>query len=66
MTQKELAARCGTSFQQIHKYETGLVTISACMLWTLAGALRVGVGDLFPLRDGAARPRLVVVGQERL
>ncbi len=55
LTQSQLAERCGVTFQMIHKYEVGAVTISAGMLWQLAEALDIGVGDLFPRVD--ARPQ---------
>ena len=53
LTQKELAYACGVSFQVIHKYEAGLVTISAGMLWRMADALSLSVAELFPLREAA-------------
>jgi transcriptional regulator with XRE-family HTH domain len=49
LTQRELADACGVTFQVIHKYEAGLVTISAGMLWRVADALGISVTDLFPL-----------------
>jgi transcriptional regulator with XRE-family HTH domain len=59
---KQLAAHCGVTFQQIHKYEAGKVAISAGMLWALAEALSIGVGDLFPntppaLADSSVAPQ---------
>ena len=41
LSQAELGRRCGVSFQQIHKYETALVSISAARLFSLAEALGV-------------------------
>ena len=43
----QVAERCGISFQQIHKYETGQNAISAPMLVKLAGCLGVRVGYFF-------------------
>jgi transcriptional regulator with XRE-family HTH domain len=39
MTQRELAAVCSVSFQQVHKYEAGLCSISVGKLVVLAQAL---------------------------
>lgn len=41
LSQKEVAERCGLKLQQIHKYETGLNTVSAAKLVMLAQALEV-------------------------
>ena len=57
LTQKQMAAICGVSFQQIQKYETGIVTISAATLWTLAEALGIGVAEFFPHQDHLTAPR---------
>jgi transcriptional regulator with XRE-family HTH domain len=56
LTQAGLGQICGVSFQQIHKYETGAVAITASRLWLLATALGVSVGYFF---EGVApRPRV--------
>src|SRR5689334_6238554 len=47
MTQVTLAADCGTSFQQIQKYETGAIAISAARLWDLACALGVPISYFY-------------------
>ncbi|WP_372785733.1 helix-turn-helix domain-containing protein [Phenylobacterium sp.] len=39
MSQKEVAQRCGLTFQQIHKYESGVNRISVAKLILLAHAL---------------------------
>jgi transcriptional regulator with XRE-family HTH domain len=43
----EVAARCGVSLQQIHRYEVGLNSISAPMLWQLSKCLRVDIRYFF-------------------
>ncbi|MDB5428230.1 MAG: helix-turn-helix domain protein [Phenylobacterium sp.] len=43
MTQRELAATCAVSFQQVHKYEAGLCSISVPKLVVLARALETSV-----------------------
>jgi hypothetical protein len=43
----EVAARCGVSLQQIHRYEVGLNTVSAPMLWQLSRCLAVDIGYFF-------------------
>ena len=44
MTQRELAAACSVSFQQVHKYEAGLCSISVAKLVVLAQALGTSAG----------------------
>jgi transcriptional regulator with XRE-family HTH domain len=74
LSQTEVAAACGVTFQQIQKYEAGMVTISASRLWTLAGVLDVPITHFFdglPGGRGEARHPLsglragLDVGQER-
>jgi transcriptional regulator with XRE-family HTH domain len=51
----QVAARCGVSLQQIHRYETGDNTISAPMLWSLSRCLDVEIGYFFEgISEGAA------------
>ena len=47
LTQQEVAARCGVSFQQVHKYETATSRMSAAMLWNLVCALDLEIGEVF-------------------
>ncbi|MDB5427154.1 MAG: putative transcriptional regulator [Phenylobacterium sp.] len=47
MTLRELADACGVSFQQIHKYEAGLCSVSAVQLWRIGSALGVPVTYFF-------------------
>ena len=54
LTQQQLAERIGASYQQVHKYETGVNRLSAGRLVRLAGALEVEVGDLFAGLEPAA------------
>jgi DNA-binding XRE family transcriptional regulator len=48
-TQKEIGRRAGVSYQQVQRYETGALRISAAMIWKLANALDVSVPYLFGL-----------------
>jgi len=46
MTQSDVASACGTTFQQIHKHETGAGTLSVARLLKLAQVLRTPVAEL--------------------
>jgi transcriptional regulator with XRE-family HTH domain len=63
LTQQRLAERVGTTYQQVHKYETGTNRISAGRLYTLAHALGVEPGYFF---EGLGEPAGPTVGQRRL
>jgi transcriptional regulator with XRE-family HTH domain len=52
LTQAALAALVGATFQQIHKYESGQVRVSAARIWRLAGCLEVGMEYFFEGHDG--------------
>src|SRR3954452_25160337 len=56
LTQQELAARIGVTYQQAHKYETGVNRISAGRLYALARALGVNVGYFYEALGESARP----------
>lgn len=43
LTQKQLAAKLGISFQQVQKYETGINKISAERLWRLSQLFSVSI-----------------------
>jgi transcriptional regulator with XRE-family HTH domain len=47
MTQEELGAKLGVSFQQIQKYERGVNRMSAAMMVSVAGILKVDMGYFF-------------------
>jgi transcriptional regulator with XRE-family HTH domain len=47
MTQEQLAAAVGVTFQQIQKYENGRNRISASRLWAFSEALGVPVADFY-------------------
>ena len=47
MTQKQLGARVGVTYQQIQKYEIGESRISAGRLWLLSKALGVPVSYFY-------------------
>ena len=52
LTLDDVATRCGSTFQTVHKYEAGKARISACTLWKLSRALEVQIDYFF---EGAER-----------
>jgi len=57
MTQKDLASKCGVTFQQIQKYETAANRISASRLFRISGSLDTPVAFFFsglPESDNSA------------
>ena len=59
LTQQELGAACGISFQQVQKYECANNRMSVAMLWRFACALEVEIGYFFagaPHRRAELRP----------
>ncbi len=52
VTQVDVAAKMGVSFQQIQKYETGKSRMSASRLWDLSRAFNKDVGFFFQPMDG--------------
>ena len=67
MTQKQVAVRCGLTFQQIQKYEAGAVAMPVARLMAVADALSAPLDELLtglqpsptPARaplDATARP----------
>lgn len=58
MTQQELAACCGVSYQQIQKYEAGEASLYAARLWMIATALGVSAAEFFePLSPAVSQAR---------
>lgn len=47
LTLQDVAAACGVTFQQVHKYESGLCSMSASQLWCIAVALSVPVSYFY-------------------
>jgi ribosome-binding protein aMBF1 (putative translation factor) len=47
LTLQDLAAACGVTFQQVHKYESGLCSVSAAQLWGISLALEVPVAYFY-------------------
>lgn len=47
LTLQDLAGSCGVTFQQVHKYESGLCSLSASQLWAIAQALKVDVAYFY-------------------
>lgn len=47
MTLEDLARYCGVTFQQVHKYESGLCALSASQLWSISVALDVPVAHFY-------------------
>jgi transcriptional regulator with XRE-family HTH domain len=48
MSQQDMAARIGVTFQQVQKYEKGVNRVSASRLGNIAAALRVDPSFFFP------------------
>ena len=47
LTQAAGGEACGLTFQQVHKYESGLMMVSATRLWKLSGVLGVPLSYFF-------------------
>ena len=47
MNLEDLARYCGVTFQQVHKYESGLCALSASQLWSISVALDVPVSHFY-------------------
>jgi transcriptional regulator with XRE-family HTH domain len=63
LTQQQMAELIGVSYEQAHKYETGINRLSAARLYAIAMALGVEVGYFFEgVRGGGAGP----TSQERV
>lgn len=54
LSQTELGAGIGVTFQQVQKYERGSNRVSASTLAKAAGVLGVRVADFFPETEGGA------------
>ncbi|MGV6820678.1 MAG: helix-turn-helix domain-containing protein [Parvularcula sp.] len=65
-TQQALADRCGLSFQQIQKYESGKNRIAASRLVQFASVLNVPVGAFFTDGKERARPEAETQLTDRL
>jgi transcriptional regulator with XRE-family HTH domain len=65
LTQAQVAARCGLTFQQIHKYESGSVAMPVARLVQLAAVLQTPlqelIGDLHPSEPRHAAPAFEAV-----
>lgn len=57
LSQTDLGARLGLSFQQIQKYETGTNRISSSRLWAAGLALGVQISDFFAGLPDAGKSR---------
>ena len=58
MSQTELGAGLGLTFQQVQKYERGANRVSASMLARIARTLHTDIADFFPPDGDASGPRL--------
>ncbi len=47
LTLQDLANACDVSFQQIHKYESGVCSLAASQLWAIAQVLEVPVSYFY-------------------
>jgi len=61
ITQQQLAAQLGLTFQQVQKYERGTNRVSASKLYEIAVALRTTIAYFF---EGLADPSLVQSGKK--
>jgi DNA-binding XRE family transcriptional regulator len=61
LTLQDLAGACGVTFQQVHKYESGLCSMSASQLWCVAIALGVPVSYFY---DSLATMELLVAADD--
>jgi Helix-turn-helix domain len=61
LTLQDLAGACGVTFQQVHKYESGLCSMSASQLYCVAVALNVPVAYFY---ESLATPELLVTARE--
>src|SRR5580693_3751494 len=63
LTQSQLAATLGVSFQQIQKYENGTNTLAAAKLAALTRHLGVSADFLLGLADDSPDERLLMQGK---
>jgi predicted transcriptional regulator len=49
LTLQDVATACGVTFQQVHKYESGLCSVSAAQLWGIAAALEVPIAYFYEI-----------------
>lgn len=70
LTQQQMAELIGVTYQQAHKYETGINRISAGRLYQIAQALGVDIGyffeDLDPERQAKAKQAEMMPQQRML
>ncbi len=70
LTQQQMAELIGVTYQQAHKYETGINRISAGRLYQIAQALGVDIGyffeDVEPTRNRATREQELMPQQRML
>ncbi len=70
LTQQQMAELIGVTYQQAHKYETGINRISAGRLYQIAQALGVDIGyffeDVEPTRTRATREQELMPQQRML
>jgi transcriptional regulator with XRE-family HTH domain len=58
LTQGQVAAIAGVTYQQLHKYEQGINRVTCGRLARIASALGVPVADLFPPLPPAGLPKV--------
>jgi transcriptional regulator with XRE-family HTH domain len=56
MTQRDVGTRCGLTFQQIQKYEAGLIAMPIARLIALAEALQAPIEDFIHSLPAATPP----------
>jgi DNA-binding transcriptional regulator YiaG len=47
LTLQDIANACGVTFQQVHKYESGLCSLSAAQLWCIATVLQAPISYFY-------------------
>lgn len=69
LTQADLGAAVGVTFQQWQKYERGTNRISASRLWAATGRLGCAIADVFPDRGatlpGTGGTHHAIIGSDR-
>ena len=65
MTQRDVGRRCGLTFQQIQKYEAGLIAMPIARLIALADALEAPITDFIHSLPSAATPPPLASDHER-
>jgi len=66
MSQEQLGATVGISFQQVQKYERGMNRMGASRLYQFARALRIPVSYFFDGLDGHESQKLAATEEDKI